>query len=120
MAVFDEDRDDREPLDPGGRGDGARWFARSLRLELTREHLGAEKDEGLVDPLEAFDRWRETARALDAWHAEGRRGPRPPGRIREHRPEPVALWQRAYAAPLYRLLIDPDGRPFTLRRAHRF
>jgi phosphatidylserine/phosphatidylglycerophosphate/cardiolipin synthase-like enzyme len=120
IAVFDEDRDDREPLDPGGRGDGARWFARSLRLELTREHLGAEKDEGLVDPLEAFDRWRETARALDAWHAEGRRGPRPPGRIREHRPEPVARWQRAYAAPLYRLLIDPDGRPFMLRRAHRF
>ena len=120
MAVFDEDRDDREPLDPGGRGDGARWFARSLRLELTREHLGAEKDEGFVDPIEAFARCKETARALDAWHADRQRGPRPPGRIREHRQEPISGWQLLYAAPLYRLLIDPDGRPFTMRRAHRF
>jgi phosphatidylserine/phosphatidylglycerophosphate/cardiolipin synthase-like enzyme len=120
VAVFDDDRDDRDPVDPGGRGNGARVFARSFRLELSREHLCAEKDEGLLDPIETFERWRAAARALDAWHEGGRRGPRPPGRIREHRPEPVAIWQRPYAAPLYRLLIDPDGRPFAMRRAHRF
>ena len=45
------------------------------------------------------------------------------GRVEENqgeKPEPVAIWQRPYAAPLYRLLIDPDGRPFAMRRAHRF
>jgi phosphatidylserine/phosphatidylglycerophosphate/cardiolipin synthase-like enzyme len=120
VAVFDDDRDDRDPVDPGGRGNGARVFARSFRLELAREHLCVEKDEGLLDPIETFERWRAAARALDTWHQGGRRGPRPPGRIREHRPEPVAIWQRPYAAPLYRLLIDPDGRPFAMRRAHRF
>ena len=120
IAVFDADRDDREPLDSGGGGNGARVFARSLRLDLTREHLEAEKDEGLIDPLEVFEAWRQTAHALDAWHANDRRGPRPPGRIRVHRPEPVQPWQRLYAAPLYRLLIDPDGRPLAARRRRQF
>jgi phosphatidylserine/phosphatidylglycerophosphate/cardiolipin synthase-like enzyme len=120
IAVFDDERDDREPVDPGGRGDGARVFARALRLELTREHLDAEKDERLIDPVEVFERWRETARALDDWHASGCVGPRPPGRIRAHRPEPVAAWQRAYAIPLYRMLIDPDGRPLSARLRGRF
>jgi phosphatidylserine/phosphatidylglycerophosphate/cardiolipin synthase-like enzyme len=120
IAVFDHERDERDPVDPGGGGNGARVFARSLRLELSREHLCVEEDDGLLDPIETFERWRATARKLDAWHEGGRRGPRPRGRIREHRPEPVAFWQRPYAAPLYRLLIDPDGRPFAMRRAHRF
>jgi phosphatidylserine/phosphatidylglycerophosphate/cardiolipin synthase-like enzyme len=120
IAVFDHDRDERDPVDPGGRGNGARVFARSLRLELSREHLCAEKDDELLDPVQTFERWREAARALDAWHETGRQRPRPPGRVREHRPEPVAIWQRPYSALLYRLLIDPDGRPFALRRAHRF
>jgi phosphatidylserine/phosphatidylglycerophosphate/cardiolipin synthase-like enzyme len=120
IAVWDDERDDREPLDPGGRRRGARRFARSLRLQLAREHLCAESDEGLVDPVEAFDRWRITARALDAWHDGGREGPRPRGRVREHHTEPVALAQRALAFPLYRLLIDPDGRPFVMRRARTF
>jgi phosphatidylserine/phosphatidylglycerophosphate/cardiolipin synthase-like enzyme len=120
IAVFDDERDDREPLDPGGRGDGARVFARALRLELTREHLEAEKDEGLLDPVETFERWRERAHTLDEWHDGGRVGPRPPGRIRAHRMPPVAAWQRAYGVPLYRLLIDPDGRPLTARLRGRF
>jgi phosphatidylserine/phosphatidylglycerophosphate/cardiolipin synthase-like enzyme len=36
-AVVDVARDPREPADPGGLGDGARKFARDLRLELGRE-----------------------------------------------------------------------------------
>jgi phosphatidylserine/phosphatidylglycerophosphate/cardiolipin synthase-like enzyme len=120
IAIFDDERDQRDPLDPGGHANGARVFARELRLELTREHLFAEADDGLLDPTETFERWRAAARGLDAWHAGGRRGPRPPGRVREHRPEPVPVWQRPHAALLYRMLIDPDGRPFAVRRARRF
>jgi phosphatidylserine/phosphatidylglycerophosphate/cardiolipin synthase-like enzyme len=110
IAVFDEDRDDRAPTDPGGRGHGARRFARSLRLELEREHLGSRDDLDPAPPA-TFARWRASADALDAWHEGGRKGSRPPGRVRSHRLKPVRPWQRLYAVPLYHLLIDPDGRP---------
>jgi phosphatidylserine/phosphatidylglycerophosphate/cardiolipin synthase-like enzyme len=110
IAVVDDERDDRAPTDPGGRGDGARRFARSLRLELEREHLGSADDADPA-PIATFARWRERANALNAWYESGRTGPRPPGRVRPHRLEPVAWWQRIYAIPLYHLLIDPDGRP---------
>jgi hypothetical protein len=32
----------------------------------------------------------------------------------------VPAWQRAWAWPLYRTIVDPDGRPVHLRRSHRF
>ena len=120
IAVVDRDMDDRAPLDPGGHGEGARRFARDLRLTLTREHLGVSTDNGLIHPVEAFERWLATAASLDAWHESGREGPRPPGRVRRHEPRAVPTWQRLYASPLYRMVVDPDGRSFWMRRRHTF
>jgi phosphatidylserine/phosphatidylglycerophosphate/cardiolipin synthase-like enzyme len=116
LAILDAERDPREPSDPAGAGDGCRAFARGLRLELLREHLGVRSDDGLLDPLEAFERVRAAAEALDAWHDGGERGPRPPGQLRRHRLPPVRWWERPWAWPLYRTVVDPDGRPRDLKR----
>jgi phosphatidylserine/phosphatidylglycerophosphate/cardiolipin synthase-like enzyme len=116
-AVLDARRDRREPADPAGLGDGARVFARELRLTLWREHLGraAGHDEDLLDPDRGFAAWQEAAARLDAWARDGRRGPRPAGRVRPHRPASVPAWTAWWAAPVYRMLVDPDGRPLRLR-----
>ncbi|MFF5446287.1 phospholipase D family protein [Streptomyces sp. NPDC012888] len=125
-AVLDEAGDPRPPLDPAGLGDGARGFARRLRLELALEHLdraaGADPaaEEALCDPVTAFGAFAACAAALDAWHAAGCRGPRPPGRLRGYHPPPLSAPERVLATPLHRLLVDPDGRPFRLRRRNAF
>jgi phosphatidylserine/phosphatidylglycerophosphate/cardiolipin synthase-like enzyme len=115
IAVLDAERDHRSPADPGGLGDGARTFARHLRTTLLAEHLGVDAD-ALVDPVEAFDLARSAARALDRWHREGRGGPRPSGRVRVHHLRNVSWWQKAWAWPLYRTLVDPDGRSRRMKR----
>ena len=115
-AVLDDTRDDREPRDPSGLGDGARRFARDLRLTLLREHLDRADgdDHDLLDPDDAVQAVTAAADALDAWHTGGRVGPRPPGRLRPHRPEKLRPWTWVWAQPAYRLVYDPDaGRSAT-------
>jgi phosphatidylserine/phosphatidylglycerophosphate/cardiolipin synthase-like enzyme len=120
-AIIDSSRDDRAPADPGGLGDGARRFARELRLAVWREHLGpGVPDSELLDPAAGFDAWNRSAAALDEWHAAGRVGPRPPGRVRGHRPPTVRPPTTWWARPLNSLLVDPDGRSWRDRMSGSF
>jgi phosphatidylserine/phosphatidylglycerophosphate/cardiolipin synthase-like enzyme len=117
-AVLDDECDRREPLDPAGLGDGARKFARNLRLKLWREHLGRMEgdDQGLLDPAEAIGTFRDAAQALERWHADGRRGVRPPGRARPHPRIQPSDATRFWAEPFYRTVYDPDARTAEMRR----
>ena len=119
-AVLDDTRDRRPPYDPGGLGDGARTYARDLRLVLTREHLDCRDDDGLVDPLAAFNELRRSATALQAWHDTGRVGYRPPGRLRPLVDAALSPTTTRWATLAYHHLYDPDGRPRALRRRKAF
>ena len=120
-AVIDEALDQREPKVLDRFGDGARVFARDLRLQLAREHLDRAPgdDADLVDPASAFTAFAASARRLQQW-SQDRRGPRPPGRLRPYWEQRLSRGTVAWAMPLYRAVCDPDGRPFALRRSHRF
>jgi phosphatidylserine/phosphatidylglycerophosphate/cardiolipin synthase-like enzyme len=93
-------------------------YARDLRIALSREHL--DRDVDLADPAAAFDAFAHGATALQHWHDTGRAGPRPPGQLRPLDPEPLPASTRIWAAPLYRLVYDPDGRSRPDRRANRY
>ncbi|MGV0875187.1 phosphatase domain-containing protein [Mycolicibacterium sp. XJ879] len=120
-AVLDDDRDLRPPTDPAELGDGARRFARQLRLDLMREHLDIEPgaDTDLLEPDAAVAIARRRAAALDAWYTGGCDGSRPPGRFRAHAPdreqEPPGSLRRWFTVPGYRFVLDPDGRPLGMR-----
>jgi phosphatidylserine/phosphatidylglycerophosphate/cardiolipin synthase-like enzyme len=117
-AVVDSERDQRAPIDPGGLGDGARRFARELRLTMLREHLGIDEDDDLLDAERAADTIRKSAAELDAWHDGGCHGPRPAGRLRSHpvgKEAKLPARHRWFTAPIYRSFLDPDGRPLDMR-----
>ncbi|MFT4286366.1 phospholipase D family protein [Nocardioides sp.] len=118
-------------VDLGGEGLG---YARRLRLTLAGEHLdridpdpaaGEPDDDRLaaamsdcVDAAGVFAAFSVMAEALEEWHRGGRVGPRPPGRLRRLPLPSLPLPRQVIAAPSYRYLHDPDGRPWRLRR-HR-
>jgi phosphatidylserine/phosphatidylglycerophosphate/cardiolipin synthase-like enzyme len=118
-AVIDSRHDERDPVDPGRRGEHARVLARDVRTTLAAEHLGRAADDldDLIDPDSWFEAFRTAAHALDDWHAGGRRGPRPPGHLRVHPVERVRGVRRIGHRAAHRALLDPDGRPAALRRA---
>jgi phosphatidylserine/phosphatidylglycerophosphate/cardiolipin synthase-like enzyme len=122
-AVIDETRDEREPRDPAGLGDGARVFARDLRLELWREHLDlaedGSQDPGVMVASEAFASMQASVKAMDDWYERGCEGPRPPGRLRTHVPERVPRRTKVWAVPVSRLVYDPDGRAWRDRVLRR-
>jgi len=122
VAVVDETLDERAPEDPGGLGDGARRFARHLRLALATEHLGRRPDDvdDLLDAEHAFAAFAGAAAALQSWHDGGARGPRPPGRLTPARPADIPRSARWWASSLYRVVYDPDGRSPADRRRGTF
>jgi phosphatidylserine/phosphatidylglycerophosphate/cardiolipin synthase-like enzyme len=125
------DRSTHHDEDGGVRGD----YALRLRLALGAEHLDrpfdteADPSDDLalhrvmgdcVNPLGMYERFAEAARALDAWHENGRRGPRPVGRLRSLQPPRLGPIAHALALPPYLVLHDPDGRPRPLRKRDDF
>ena len=105
-------------------------YARDLRLTLAAEHLdrlGDVEERGLeatmadcLDPVGMFEAYAAHASALDGWHAGGRQGARPPGRLRRLPIPQLTALQRTWAAPLLEIVHDPDGRPPALRKADRY
>jgi len=95
-------------------------FARDLRLTLWSEHLALPVDHvDIVGVERGFDTWKRAARDLDQWHRTGC-GPRPRGRARVHEPAARGAATRVLDEALYRLLIDPDGRPARLHLSTRY
>jgi phosphatidylserine/phosphatidylglycerophosphate/cardiolipin synthase-like enzyme len=97
-------------------------LAQRLRLALVREHLDRAdgEDADLLNPIDSFQALAQSAEKLQRWHAAGRSGPRPPGRLHPYQAQPVSATTRVWAHPLYRLVYDPDGRPPPVRRAGGF
>ncbi len=120
-AVIDNRRDQREPRVLDRFDHGARVFARELRLQLCGEHLDRDSaDDDLVDPEMVFAAFADAAGQLQRWHDDGQPGPRPPGRLRPYLTPRQSVTTRLWATPLYRTVYDPDARPRSLRRRHRF
>jgi len=105
-------------LDPTGADHSG--YARRLRLRLAAEHLDLEPEDAPVDHRDMFEAFAQAADRLEDWHDGGRRGQRPPGRLRRLPPPSLPLARRAFAAPWYRYLHDPDGRPASLRRRRAY
>ncbi len=113
-VVVDTSADDHSP------------YARRLRLTLAAEHLDRDVDheDSLLETMgdcvtaaDFFAAYAESADRLDAWHAGGQRGARPPGRLRRQVVPDPSRWEQLAAHVPFRVLHDPDGRPAPLKRA---
>jgi phosphatidylserine/phosphatidylglycerophosphate/cardiolipin synthase-like enzyme len=103
--------------------DSAGEYARTLRLTLAAEHLDRGPDADMSDcedPAGMYAAYAACAAALDAWHAGGQVGARPPGRLRRLDPPEIGPVKRALALPFYLMAHDPDGRPKPLRKRDEF
>jgi hypothetical protein len=72
------------------------------------------------DPAAMYDAFAAAAARLDAWHATGKSGERPPGRLRRLPMPPLSPREQRWAAPVLDLVHDPDGRPPALRGTDRY
>jgi phosphatidylserine/phosphatidylglycerophosphate/cardiolipin synthase-like enzyme len=100
-------------------------YALDLRLTLAAEHLDRlpqVADRGLretmadcLDPGGMYDAYAASAQALEAWHAGGQRGDRPPGRLRRIPLPPLSRFTRTWAQVPLDVVHDPDGRPRPLK-----
>jgi phosphatidylserine/phosphatidylglycerophosphate/cardiolipin synthase-like enzyme len=100
-------------------------YARALRLTLAAEHLdrldevshrGADEVMAdCVDPAGMYDAFAQSADRLEAWHRGGRRGDRPPGRLRPIPLPPLSRLTRVWAKLPLDTIHDPDGRPAPIR-----
>ena len=105
--------------DTAQAADGSRPYARDLRLELAQEHLDDDQLDA-TDPAEVFAAFARSAARLQAWRDGGRSGPRPPGRLRPLRDTPQGSLTRLSAEPAYRIIYDPDARPWPWRLRGRY
>ncbi|MDN7121489.1 phospholipase [Nocardioides sp. ChNu-153] len=115
--------------------------AATLRLRLAAEHLGrlrtrpASGADGTEDALATdeldevadcksaegmFEAFVQHAERLDAWHAGGRVGERPPGHLRTLPFQQPPRRVRPLARFLLAAVHDPDGRPRQMRREHSY
>jgi phosphatidylserine/phosphatidylglycerophosphate/cardiolipin synthase-like enzyme len=101
-------------FDPSGA------YGRGLRTRLGQEHLELSSPDRLVDPVDAFAAFAESAAALQAWHDNGGQGARPNGRLRPYQVPQLSSWTRRWSRLLYRSLFDPDGRPPRIRGTDTF
>jgi phosphatidylserine/phosphatidylglycerophosphate/cardiolipin synthase-like enzyme len=105
-------------------------YARSLRLTLAAEHLDRlpqVAEHGLdiamadcVEPAGMFEAYAASADRLEAWHAGGRVGERPPGRLRRLPMPELSRFEHWWARLPLETVHDPDGRPGPIRGGQHY
>lgn len=69
---------------------------------------------------QTFTAFADSAALLQGWYDDGRRGSRPPGRLRPVIDGTKTRFTRARASVLYHLICDPDGRPIKVSMRRSF